>query len=106
MERDWARMFTDVVTVAPVTGHDNSGKRQFGTAVTYSAWINRRQRIVRNRQGQEVVSNMTVRLLTKDVITPEARLTLPAGYVPQQPELISTAMPRDERGVHHVVVYC
>lgn len=67
--------------------------------------VQKTTRIV-NAAGQDVVSKTTVYLATASGIRPDDRITLPSGYVPQQPPILSVLREADEDGFHHVVVFC
>ena len=109
MEREWARLFTETATIEPPTGRDRYGATTYGTAVSYRAYCQPKVRMVRVKDGQQKVSNLRVRLINLDYsapafIDPDSRLTLPAGYAPQQPIILTAELSTDERGASHVIL--
>jgi len=54
-------ILNDTITIEPYTGMDVNGDRTYGTAVTYPAFVSR-IKIVKNQQGENAVSNVSVML--------------------------------------------
>lgn len=98
-------MFSQEVTVEPFTGTDEYGNYAYGDSVSYQARVVGKTRVVRNSEGEESVSTHTVYLKSTSAFTPKDRITLPAGYSPQQPIIISVGTFPDESGLHHKVIY-
>ena len=105
MEAELIKMMPHTITVAPYSSDDRYGAPTFGTAVSYTALVQQKVRQVRNLAGEERVSMVTVYVNTTAAITPKDRLTLPAGFTPQTPPIISVARQSDESGLHHTVIY-
>jgi hypothetical protein len=94
------------ITVEPFTGRNQFGAPTYGAAVSYNARVGGKQMLVRDTQGQQVVSRQQVWIATAAVIKIVDRLTLPAGYDPQVPVILSVERPPDETGqVHHAEVF-
>ena len=76
----------------------------YGTDVEYAAQIEQKARMVRDDQGRQVVSSTTVYLATTTEIKPDARVTLPSGFTPRSPKIVTVERPSDEAGVSHTVL--
>lgn len=114
-ESEFAELMVETVTVEPFlpTPAPADGSAQWDAANprTFRARIEQYARMVRDRNGREVVSNTRLYLaptpLTGAPHTPTAddRFTLPAGYYPQQlGPAIAVQRENDEAGLHHWVV--
>ena len=55
-------ILNDTITIEPYTGMDVNGDRTYGAAVTYPAFVSQRIKIVKNQQGENAVSNVSVML--------------------------------------------
>jgi len=93
------------ILVEPFAGNDKFGEATFGAAVGYTGRAVGKTRIVRDAQGVERVSSYTVYMNATTIFSPKDRITLPAGYSPQQPLILSTGIFPDEDGLHHTVIY-
>jgi hypothetical protein len=102
---DFLDMMPDTVTVEPWVAQDGLGAPAFGPARSYRARVEVSPRLVRNLQGEEVVSTARVYLGTRDAVSERDRLTLPAGFTQTQPSIIRVSPVRDEAGVHHIQVW-
>lgn len=113
-ESELADLMPDTVTYEPVavdgSGNptlDGYGKRTFQASKSVQCRIEQFAKLVTAQDGREVVSNTRVytRPLAVDgsAIFPrnEDRFTLPAGYRPSQPPVISVGRANDEAGLHH-----
>jgi len=105
MEAELLSLMPHEITVAPYSSQDRYGAPTFGTAVSYTALVQQKVRQVRDLAGEERVSMVTVYVNTTTAITPRDKLTLPAGFTPQTPPIISVARQSDESGLHHCVLY-
>lgn len=81
-------LFEDTVTVEPFSAETGARVQSFGTAVTYRALIQNGARRVIGPQGREVISNVQVTIPNRVHFDQRSRVTLPAGYVPNQPPII------------------
>jgi len=107
-----ASLMTEAATYEALTGF--GGASQVRTYAASKTWLGRVEsygKLVRDNQGREVASN--TRFLGRpaasdgSAITPKVgdRITLPAGYDPQQPPIISVRRENDQHGLHHWEVY-
>lgn len=108
---DWSDMMTQALTVAPVASRDRFGNKTYGAAVTYRCRIVGKRRVVRNAQGNEVVSEQTVYLMTPNAVDPEGLVTLSTGDTGSteasalSPPIIASARYPDQGGAHHSVLF-
>lgn len=61
---DVASMLRDTITIAPFTGRDGGTKPTYGAQVTAAARVENKQTMVRDAEGQEVLSSTTLATLT------------------------------------------
>lgn len=102
MERDFFDFFKQTVTVEPYTGQNQYAEPTYGASVQYSAFVQRKTKLVRDRAGREVVSMAQVYLDGSVNVGVQDRITLPDG---SQPVILSVEDLPDETGVsHHKVV--
>lgn len=80
--------FEDEITVEPFVSMTGAQVFSYGTAVTYPALIQRGAKRVVNSQGREVISNVNVTIPERVHIDQRSRVTLPSGFVPNQPPII------------------
>jgi len=107
------RYMGDVVTVEPflaTPASDGSTRWDTTAARTFRGRVEQLARMVRDKEGREVVSQTRIYLAPRTTDgeayapTPNDRFTLPAGYYPQQPPCLSLRRENDENGLHHWVV--
>lgn len=102
-----ADMFSSVVDVTPVT-RDGYGNATDGTPFSVLCRISGKSRLVRDREGQEVVSTYKLIVPGDNSLTADAHLyTLPAGYSPRdRRKAISVKTVNNDTPdtVHHEVV--
>lgn len=55
-------ILNDEITVEPFADEDINGDRTYGPPVTYPAFVSQRIKIVKNTQGEEAVSNVSIML--------------------------------------------
>lgn len=102
--RPWAGLMRQVILVAPRSGHDSFGNPAYGADVSYFGRLVGKRQLVRNVEGQEVVSSQTVYLRSGDNILPSARVTLSTADVGSTeewsltPPIIETGRYPDEHG--------
>ena len=107
----WRDLYTQRLTVEPVSGRDRFGNKTYGTAVTYVARVVGKRKQVLTDGGQMVVAKQVAYLFTADPVLPDSRLTLSTGDVGStealaiSPPILSVGRFPDERGQHHVVLY-
>lgn len=101
------QLLIHTITLEKASTTAASGDKTFGSAVTVKARVENRARLVRDSSGREVASNTFI--IAKavdtngDAVTFEAtdRITLPAGFAPSQPPIVSIARCDDASGLHH-----
>lgn len=100
------------VTIAPAASRNAYGEQTAGTAVSYRCRLVNKRTMVRNTQGQEVISNITLYLMSNALIQPDAVVTLSTGDVGStesyaiQPKILSVNRYSDDGGgFHHTTVY-
>jgi len=104
---DLLDLFPDIVVVEEPTGFDRTGKPLgYGAARQLPARVLGQNKIVRGSDGQEKVSSVTVLFGGAFGVTPKARVTLPARFVPRNPTVIAISHGEDENGAHHERAYC
>jgi len=102
LEQDFLEWFNQTVTIEPFTGVNTYGEPQYGDPVQYSAFVQHKTKLVRDRTGQEVVSTAQVYLDGSVDVGIQDRITLPEG---SQPVILSIEVLPDETGsTHHKVV--
>jgi hypothetical protein len=104
-ENDFLDCMPHTVLIAQPDGSfGDRGKPNFGADVSFTGRIVEKNENVIDDEGQERVSRLSIWLATTTVITPAARLTMPAGYTPTQPPIIRVERYPDQEGDHHVVL--
>jgi len=102
LEQDFLEWFNQTITLEPFTGVNTYGEPQYGTAVQYSAFVQRKTKLVRDRIGQEAVSTSQVYLNGTVNVDIQDRITLPDG---SRPVILSIeALPDETGNIHHKVV--
>jgi hypothetical protein len=95
-------LMTETITVEPFAGETGRGVRSYGSASTYQCRIVGKRRMVRDAQGEEIVSTRTIYLGSAPGVTVRDRLTLPNG---DQPMILSVASTPDEDGTYYETIY-
>lgn len=86
-------------------------QRVYSSASTFNARIEFKSRIVKDERSRDIVSKTCLFTPTYDVdgttasIGVSDRITLPSGFTPQQPPIISVEPHYDHEGPHHYEVY-
>jgi hypothetical protein len=96
--------FEDTITVEPFSAMTGAQAQSYGSGVTYRALIQRGAKRVVNSQGREVISNVSVTIPERVHIDQRSRVTLPSGFVPNQPPIIGIE-PLKGLGMDHTMVY-
>ena len=81
----------DDITIAPWTGNSRTGAPSYGTAVTYPALVEWKQKMLKDRSGRDVVTQTKVTILQPitangtsgrtEPVDPRDKVTLPDGTV-------------------------
>lgn len=109
-EGEFEEFMTETVTLASVTATDTYGSATYGTEKTVQARIEQFAKKVIDAQGREVVSMTRLYLKPTDtggvsyVPAVSDKVTLPDGYVPQMPPILSVERQNDQEGLHHYVL--
>lgn len=98
-------LMAHTISLTPWTGQNQYGEPSYGAAVSYTARVQGKMRMVRDSTGTERVSTVTCYVATTATISPKDKLTLPSGFTPATPPILAVERQADERGDHHVVIY-
>lgn len=96
-------LMEDTIVYEPPTAESGARVISYGTAVTYPALIQRGAKRVIGANGRDVISNVQVYIPDRVAIDQRGRVTLPAGFVPQQPPIIGVE-PLKGLGLDHTAV--
>jgi hypothetical protein len=96
------RFLVDEVIIEAFAGFDSYAQRTYGAPRTVKARVVYTPKLVRNREGQEVVGSVVV-YTSDDSITGDDRITLPDGT---QPVVLSVNRSRTTAGDFAVTVVC
>ncbi len=99
---DFKELMTVTVTVAPLSSQDGFSKPTYGAAVSFKARVVREHKLVRDKEGQEVVSTAQCWINGNPVISPEAQVTLEDATTPA---VVMIEQFQDERGPSHTKIY-
>ena len=103
MDRSLLSLLKQTVLIQTSTGADGYGQQAYGTAVSIPARIIGRNRLVRNVQGQEVISTVQIIVNGDVAVTTFSRITLPDGSTPL---VIAVLEMPDAYGIpYHKVIY-
>lgn len=95
---DWLDLMPQTVTWEPRTGIDDYGAAVYGPGQSLRCRIVKRQRVIRDVGGFEIIANATVYIAGHYGIKEEDRLTFPDG---DTPKIIRVNAYPDENGDHH-----
>lgn len=101
----FADLMHDQVVICPYLGQDGYGQPTYGDPVTYPARVTGRLQRIATFQGEEKVSTTEILLLNSPGIDPRSQITLPAGFLPQQPPILATLRQKDDLGELTEIVY-
>lgn len=82
-------LLPDEITLEPFLSMSVQQAITYGAAVTYRATITAEWTKAIDSKGTEVDSNVSVIIPGRVHIDPRDRITLPSGWVPRQPRIIS-----------------
>lgn len=102
----FADLLHDTITIESLLSRDGYDAPTFGPAVTYTGRVSGSNDQLVTESGREQTAMVVVTILGDPPIQPGDRLTLPAGWVPQQPPITHVERYHDESGVHHIRVVC
>jgi hypothetical protein len=98
LDRELLELMPQTVSIEVAAGQNEYGERTYGAPVEVRARVEGRTRVVTTMTGEERVSTSTVYLGEVVCVGPNDRITLPAGYTPQQPEILAIERMPDEKG--------
>jgi hypothetical protein len=101
MSDDFSDFLNDTITIEPFLSRDAYGTATYGPAVTYECRVSGSQKQLVDASGVQRVSKATINLAGTPAIGPTDRLTMPAGFSPQQPPLLMVNPLTDEAGLPH-----
>ena len=99
---DLRDMFPSTAAWAPLTGRAESGAPTYGAGTSFAARLVRRHKLVRDTQGDQVVSTAHVWLLGSPAVAPDDRVQLADGTAPP---IVAVERFEDEAGASHTKVY-
>ncbi len=101
---EFTDFMNDTVTIEPLLSKDGYGLPTYDVAISYQCKIDgaTKQRVT--VEGVERAVNAMIYLPDAPIIGPLDRLTLPVGFVPQQPPIIRVNVFSDEGGPHHTEI--
>lgn len=99
-------LMEDSVTIEPFSSQDADLKVTYGAAVAYAnAIVERHEERHFDAQGREFRATARVTLPDRLTIDLRSRITLPSGFVPQQPA-IRRSDAHKALGLDHTVLIC
>lgn len=103
ISKEFLPMMRETVTLRAQASLDKYGKQSFATgASTYRARLIWQERILRDKEGREVVeAGRAILYGAASSVTPQWQITLPDGSTPK---ITSVATIEDEDGDHHSVI--
>jgi len=100
LDKALEELLPDEITIEPFKSVTSGQASTYGTAVTYKAQVVSEYRRMIGRDGRDVVSSARVLIPDRVHIDPRSRITLPAGWVPQQPPILSVKPVGGVIGMH------
>jgi hypothetical protein len=82
-------LMEDVVIIEPYTGQDSEQAATYGTAVSYPAQVLAWSERIIMPGGREVRSTAAVIIPDRIPLDTRSRITLPAGFNPNQPPIMA-----------------
>lgn len=102
---EWLDFMPRTVTIDSYISRSVSGRPNYANnPTTYQARVEIKNHVVLNKEGDQIIARGRVYLATTDIPTDKDLLTLPAGFVPRTPPIISVNVIDDDQGVHHVTL--
>ncbi len=106
IESELAAMMPHTITIQPYTNSDGWGNKNYGAAWTCRGRIVNKRRKVLSATGGEVISETTIYLDTTSEIGMDDLVTMPDGFSPRQPQIISVKRQSDESGLYYTILNC
>ncbi len=99
-------LMEDEVTIEPFVSLDSSQEITYGSAVTYRAqvlpWT---EKVINPRSGRDAMSTAQVIIPDRVSVDLRSRITLPAGFTPQQPPIMGV-QPLRGLNLDHTRILC
>jgi hypothetical protein len=103
---EWEDMMPHTIQVEPWLSYKGGGtNNNYDTAEDYNCRIEMNNHLVVDRNARTVTARGMVFLLSTTIIDVKSLITLPVGYTPRQPPLLSVDVEDDEDGTHHTVLH-
>ena len=102
LDTEFLDMLTETVAIKPWSSQDEYTEPTYGTSVDYKARVSGKRTLVRNADGQEVVSSKSVYLGQYLDVTTKAQITLPDATTPP---ILSVKQSPDDAGGYATVLY-
>jgi len=99
---DLSELFTDTATHAVLSTRDGFGKPTYGSGTAYSGRLVTKNKLVRDQQGDDVVSTAHFWFQGAPDVGPDDQITLSDGATPP---IISVERFQDDVGTSHTKVY-
>lgn len=99
---DLSDLMTDTVTWSPMTSRDDYGQPSYGSATVLDARVVRKNKLVRDSQGQQVMSTAHAWVNGSPAIKPEDKVVLSDS---SNNPIVSIERYQDEKGPSHTVVF-
>lgn len=101
---EFSDFMTDTVTIEPLLAKDAYGAPSFNAPVSYVCRVDGQtnQRVSINGEDRTVKAMIFIQGTPS--IGPFDRLTMPAGFLPQQPPILVVNLYTDESGAHHTEI--
>jgi hypothetical protein len=97
--------FEDTVLIAAPSGMTGAQVYTYGSDVSYPAIIQQGAKRITTSGGKEVDSNVQIYIPDRVFVDPRSRITLPAGFVPNQPPILAVT-PLKFQDLDHTMVAC
>ena len=102
LDVEFLDMLTETVAIKPWSSQDEYSEPTYGTSVNYKARVSGKRTLVRNAEGQEVVSTHAVYLGQYLAASTKDEITLPDGT---KPPILSVKQSPDDAGGYATVLY-
>lgn len=96
-------LLNDTITIEPWASQDADLKPTFGTSVSYPAFVELHQKHHMDEDGRQFTSSVRAIIRERLTLDLRSRVTLPSGFVPQQPPLRSVSAHKG-LGLDHTVL--
>lgn len=97
-------VLNDVVQIEPAIAADDYGGSSYGPAVSYFCRVSGKEVQTTNMNGSLIATKAVVYIMGNPAINPDDRITMPAGFAPQNPVILGVNTVKDEQGPHHVEI--